>query len=163
MKSALVEPFMGTSPATGSKAYSEESQQSVFPSRAFGCSDTSALIGGCLLSQEIVKTYLDAFTEGWDGYGAEPVTRETVAHAIAFASTIPSSFPMPDICADPDGDINFEWYDSPGRVFSISINAAGLLNYAGLFGKSSSYGVEEFAGLFPRAFIILIQRLYSNV
>jgi hypothetical protein len=50
----------------------------------------------------------------WDGYGAEPVLKETVDFTKKFInvlSELPDEIPTPDLSADPDGAISFEWFN----------------------------------------------------
>src|SRR5262249_38718379 len=55
----------------------------------------------------------------------------TASSAITFACLLPKSLPLPEIAADPDGEIAFDWLGSSGRVFSVSVNGLGRLAYAG--------------------------------
>jgi hypothetical protein len=45
----------------------------------------------------------------WDGYGAEPIARETVQAARGFKRLLPMDAPQPDIAPGGDGTIGFEW------------------------------------------------------
>ncbi len=58
----------------------------------------------------------DRFTEyelydvdDWDGYGALPISRETVESARRFFLQIPRRFDYVDIAPGSDGTIGFEW------------------------------------------------------
>ncbi|MGV7215909.1 hypothetical protein [Bradyrhizobium sp. UFLA05-112] len=58
----------------------------------------------------------DEFTEyegydqpDWDGYGAEPISRETVRAARSFSRLLPPSVLKPDVAPGADGTIGFEW------------------------------------------------------
>ncbi|HJW95353.1 MAG TPA: hypothetical protein VJ901_17175 [Thermoanaerobaculia bacterium] len=86
----------------------------------------------------------DASAPNWDGYGSAPVNLKSARHAIRLLSHMPLELPAPEISADPDGEVSIEWYREPRRLFSISVSASGNLSYAGMFGKSSVYGTEEF-------------------
>jgi hypothetical protein len=97
----------------------------------------------------IDDVFLEALHPNWDGYGAAPVTRETAELAHDFLDLLPNSLPAPEIAADPDGDISFEWRAGSRRVFSVSISESGKLTYAGLRGASSVHGTEFFSGGFP--------------
>jgi hypothetical protein len=46
---------------------------------------------------------------GWDGYDAEPITRETVQAARSFKRLLPRDAIEPDIAPGCDGTIGFEW------------------------------------------------------
>ena len=78
-----------------------------------------------------------------------------------FLKQLPSHIPPPEVEADLDGEINFEWYLEPRKVFSISLNAEGRLSYAGLFGPAKSHGTEMFQDSIPREIILKLDRLFS--
>ena len=69
--------------------------------------------------------------------------------------------PIPDISADPDGDISLEWRKEHRFTFVVSINGQGLISYAGLFGKNKIHGTEYFGQEMPPSIIFNLRRLYS--
>lgn len=80
--------------------------------------------------EEIKRIEEEFSEEGWDGYGAYPVSKESVNHAISFINSLPESLEDPSIGADPNGDITIEWYKDVHRVFSVSVTKDGELIYA---------------------------------
>lgn len=78
--------------------------------------------------------------EGWDGYGALPIEWTTFALAQQILDTLPLGCPVPSLSAEPDGHITMEWYRSPHRVLSVSVDPNGYLHFAGLYGTSKKYG-----------------------
>jgi hypothetical protein len=73
-----------------------------------------------------------------------PVTPRTVNAALAFARLLPRMAPIPDVSSDPDGEISFDWIAPSGKMFSVSVNRAGRLSYAGWFGEDSRvHGTEK--------------------
>src|SRR6266540_5638638 len=84
----------------------------------------------------------EALTDNWDGYGARAVRPETRDNAIWFLRSLPSSVPSPDVAVDPDGEVAFEWYASPGRVFSVSVGSGDVVTFAGLKGRKRIRGTE---------------------
>lgn len=103
--------------------------------------------------------YEEAFVPGWDGHGAEPVSKATLAQALAFLDILPSTSPSPDMSAHPDGELAFEWYFGRGRVLSVSVNETGRLSYAALFGYSSQHGTEFLLDSLPEAIALALRRL----
>src|SRR6266566_2805256 len=65
--------------------------------------------------------YAEAAADNWDGSGAQPVTYGVKLRAQEFLDALPAGVPLPTIAADPDGEIEFEWYVGPRQVFSVSI------------------------------------------
>jgi hypothetical protein len=98
----------------------------------------------------------------WDGYDAVQVSPMAVAQAFRLLRTLPSTLRTPDLSADPDGEISFEWYLEPRRVFSISVGPHGELSYAGLFGRSDAHGTEYLGDELPKAIMDNLSRLFSR-
>ena len=101
-------------------------------------------------------------TTGWDGYGAEPVGQETIRQAERFLNALPLGVAAPSVGAEPDGQITFEWYQSPRRILSVSVSREGDLHYAALLGYSRRYGTEAFFGEMPSEILRLVHRAVSE-
>lgn len=87
------------------------------------------------------------------------VDSETVTAAIEFSWLLPRFAPMPEVSADPDGEISFDWIGPAGRMFSVSVNKSRRLAYAGWFGEDSKvHGTEKLADSFPQAILRGVQR-----
>ena len=99
---------------------------------------------------------------GWDGYGAETVEQETIRQAERFLNALPLGVSAPSVGAEPDGQITFEWYQSPRRILSVSVNPEGDLHYAALLGYSRRYGTEPFFGEVPAEILNLVRRAVSE-
>jgi len=87
------------------------------------------------VAAEILDIYNECSSEDWDCYGAEPVQWETVEQAFKFLELLPEDYLMPEICADPDGDICLEWYGAKGWIFSVSFIEDGIMVYVTSFGN----------------------------
>jgi len=57
------------------------------------------------------------------GYHATGIDPKTSEAASAFLLQLPANIPVPEITADPDGEISFEWYKERYRTFLISMGA----------------------------------------
>lgn len=53
-----------------------------------------------------------------------------------------------------------EWYHSPRRLLSVSLNGSGDLNYAALLGSERSFGRVSFCGALPETLITLIRKVH---
>ena len=97
-------------------------------------------------SKELKELLLEVFEESckanWDGYGALPVTEETYQEAVQLIDLLPRSIPLPEIAAEPAGEIGFEWYKDKNKVFVISVKGDKVITYAGLFWKDKIHGTE---------------------
>jgi len=101
-------------------------------------------------------------TPGWDSYDGTPVSRATLQGAREFCDALPEEWPAPEISADPDGAISFEWARDPHWVFTLSVAGDGQISYAGLFGASRVHGVEPFRGTIPDAIRAGLERLFRS-
>jgi hypothetical protein len=90
------------------------------------------------------------------------VSAAVVWAARQFLSVIPEAWPSPEIAADPDGEVSFEWARSPNWVFTVSVAGDGRLSYAGMFGPNRVHGVETFAGTLPEAIVAGLARLFGS-
>lgn len=110
---------------------------------------------------ELEQVYADCQEQGWDGYGALPITEATYRLTRKFMDALPLGLSAPAFGAEPDGQLTVEWYSSPRRILSISVSAEGELHYAALVGSSKAYGTEPFFGEVSRAIVDLIRRVTS--
>src|SRR6266496_153381 len=110
---------------------------------------------------ELAEVYLEAVEPGWDGYGAQPISERVLENAVAFLCRLPQDLPMPEVSADAQGEIHFEWSLNPYRTFSVSISAGGVLSYAGLFGPNRTRGLELPDGGVPQAIVSNIRRVFE--
>jgi hypothetical protein len=100
--------------------------------------------------------------QGWDGYSAVSISSAIFELAKSIISVFPSHMPFPEISAEPDGNISFEWYRSPFRVLSVSVTPDSDMHYAALIGCSTkAYGTEPFKGSFPEAILQIVQRIFA--
>ncbi len=95
---------------------------------------------------------------GWDGFGANAVSRETHATARRFVRSLPIGIASPEVCAEADGHLSLEWRSVPDWSISVSVAENGELHYAALFGRNQTYGTEVFDGKAPRFILQLIRR-----
>jgi len=96
----------------------------------------------------------------WDGYGAEAISEDAYEEAKSIINLLPSSIPMPEIVAEPTGEIGFEWYKGKGQLFAISVGGRHRISYAGIFSGNKVHGSEYFEDTLPLAIIQLLRRLY---
>lgn len=108
--------------------------------------------------KQLYQVLEDCRHSNWDGYGAQPVQLESYENAKRFARSLPFSLPSPEVSAEPDGDITFEWYSNTNRVYSVSVGSNNELHYAGLFGASRAYGTEVFHDEIPDVILSHIKR-----
>jgi hypothetical protein len=107
--------------------------------------------------------YQGARDDNWDGAGSKRVEYSTYGYAQQFLQFLPNNMALPEIVADTDGEILFEWDYGPRQVFSISIGRHGTLSYAGLFDRNKVHGREPFSGALPPAILHGFELLSKHV
>ena len=114
---------------------------------------------------EILTSLLEIYREcshaGWDGYGASAVTEDAYEEARKIINLLPSSIKMPEIVAEPTGEMGFEWRRGRGQVFVLSVGGKHRITYAGIFGGNKIHGSEYFEETLPMVIIEHLRRLYS--
>src|SRR5262245_30148697 len=99
--------------------------------------------------EQLCEVWNECREANWDGYDAHPVDQETYRAAYLLIESLPLGFPRPSIGAEPDGHLTLEWYKSPRRTLSVSVDPDGLLHYAGLYGANKRYGTLGFFSAAP--------------
>jgi len=95
----------------------------------------------------------------WDGHGALPMGADIIALAHWVVRSLPTTIPAPELGVEPDGQITLEWYRSPTRLLSVSIDPVGVLHYAATLGGRARYGTEPFLGGFPLGLSALVYQV----
>lgn len=92
--------------------------------------------------RQLFEVFKECYSAGWDGEQAKPISVEVLQNAESFLSSFPLGMEAPEVGAEPDGAITLEWYRSPNKVISISINPDGWMYYAALIGTSKRHGAD---------------------
>ena len=93
--------------------------------------------------RELEKIFEECSSEGWDGERAKTISKEVLQNARTFLESFPSGVEQPQIAAEPDGAISFEWYRSPEKVISVSVNPRGEVYYAAMIGARREQGKDS--------------------
>ena len=109
------------------------------------------------------EVYDECSVANWDGYNAQPISREAYFEASKLLRILPNSFPVPDIGPEPDGGIGLEWYKEKWFSFIVSVNGKNIITYVGRFGKNNHfYGTESYNNSVPEIILNGLKRLFSN-
>ena len=92
--------------------------------------------------QQLYEVFEECSSDGWDGERAKPISLEVLQCTKRFLNSFPLGIEAPEVGAEPDGSITLEWYRSPNKVISISINPDGWMYYAALIGTSRRHGAD---------------------
>lgn len=120
-----------------------------------------ASVRDATLRAELESLMLDCCRSGWDGYGAEAVSTDAYRAAERFIRSLPVGIPQPELSADPDGCVTFEWRKSPRRTLLVSVRPGYALDYAALIGTAKAHGSEPFFGELPETLKTLIRRIVA--
>ena len=113
------------------------------------------------LLKTLQETWQRCQQPNWDGEGAQAISTETHEVARRLLESLPSDMPLPSISAEPDGQLNFEWYQAPRRLLSVSISSGGTLYWAALIGSEDPRGSCQFVDQFPQTFLYWIGQVYG--
>lgn len=127
-----------------------ESSQALFGKKDALLSALNVLAQGCS-------------TVNWDGFDAVPVSPAALARAGDFIRAIPDSLPLPEISAEPDGSIVFDWIPGPFKTLSVSISASQRIPYAMIDGTDRVHAALSFVnGMIPIRLLEEIKRITTN-
>ena len=84
----------------------------------------------------------EARVEGWNGYGARPLNPDAYQNAKLFLAALPPTAPVPEVSADPDGDVALDWIFGPQKALSISIGPTGRCTFAWMRGMRTYRGTD---------------------
>lgn len=90
--------------------------------------------------RELEKTLDECSSDGWDGDRAKALSKEVLQSSVTFLQSFPPGIEPPQIAAEPDGAITLEWYRSPEKVISVSIDLGGEVYYAAIIGALRRHG-----------------------
>ena len=76
--------------------------------------------------EDAIRSLLaSAGVPNWNGEGAMPVSKEAVNVAIGIIDKLPGEIAGPNIYADADGNIEFDWELENGTMFTLSVGGKG--------------------------------------
>ena len=151
------------------EGFSEESSKIRDELRKFDDHQRETASGGTqkVLRQACIDELLTVFEnvkqKYWDGYDASPILPTTLIYAQRFIHGLPYHIPSPDISAEPDGDIAFEWYRGQDKMFNVSIGANSSMIYIGRFGEHERVdGETRFIHRIPDEVLKGIERVVDD-
>lgn len=133
MPTMVLPSFTGFASALGNEIYEkkEKSYEAIQKSATLGTGDTFIqlydIIGKCS-------------SKNWAGDESRPISTEVIRNSWAFLRSFPIGIEKPNISAESDGAITFEWYRSPQKVLSVSVGPDNRLYYASIIGTQQIHG-----------------------
>ncbi|MBL7951310.1 MAG: hypothetical protein JNM62_06275 [Flavobacteriales bacterium] len=81
-------------------------------------------------AQRALRTiYSEALDHDWAGPGSNAVHLLTLEMAQRFLSALPRGMEAPEVNADPDGEVSFDWDYGRDRLLAVSISLSGRLSF----------------------------------
>ena len=111
--------------------------------------------------EELLRVVGRASWPNWDGEGANMISEATADRAIKFFAAIPLTFPLPEIEAEPEGRVAFEWYAGPRAVLTVSLGGQDAVAFAATLGSDGDYGRAVFRDKLPAIVVFLLRRLLA--
>jgi hypothetical protein len=111
------------------------------------------------LLDELDNLWEAASSKGWDGYGAEPMNADAYDFAKMFIKALPTTAPLPEVNADPDGEVSLDWTFGKRRALTVSVGPTGRCAFAWLLGQRSIRGTDWIEDEIPAQLSSLLLRL----
>ncbi len=111
--------------------------------------------------KQLEEALMEADTDGWKGENSVAVPLPVAYHSLRFLRLLPDDIPNPDIVAEPNGEIEFDWYKNSDRLFSLSVNGNGRINYAGRTPERISGNCKLLKNSCPLIIINSIKKIYE--
>jgi hypothetical protein len=111
------------------------------------------------LLDDLDKLCLEALHQGWDGFGAKPVSLDAYDFAKTFILALPTTSPLPELNSDPDGEISLDWYFGKRRALTVSVGPTGRCTYAWLHGQRSNRGTDWIEDEIPASIVFALHQL----
>jgi hypothetical protein len=101
----------------------------------------------------------EASYRGWDGYGAFPLDPLAYVYATRFLRTLPTTAPIPEVSADPDGEVAFDWGFGERKALTVSIGPTGRCTFAWMNGQSTYRGTDWMDDEIPASVVFALSQL----
>jgi hypothetical protein len=99
------------------------------------------------LLKQLEEIAIDCSARDWNGYDAEPVSKLAIEKAKELIEVFPIGFPEPELAADNDGEIGFDFYFAKYYNLTFSTGTDNRIPFATCAGEGNSWcGVAEFNG-----------------
>jgi hypothetical protein len=108
---------------------------------------------------ELEEVRSEASGEGWDGYGARPLSPGSFDFAIRFLNALPTDAPVPEASASPDGEISLDWIFGERKALTVSIGPTGRCTYAWMLGQSTNRGTAWVENEIPAPIVFALGQL----
>ena len=109
----------------------------------------------------IVRARDQGSLENWDDEGARAVSPQAVDAAIQLATAFHSWWPMPEVSAERNGGIAFEWYRDSAHLAVLTTDGISLRWAAALGRGETTSGTVAFNKAIPALAVTTIQSVVA--
>jgi hypothetical protein len=111
------------------------------------------------LLDELDSLRIAASCRGWDGYGAEPMNLDAYDMTKVFIKALPTTAPLPELNADPDGEVSLDWSFGRRRALTVSVSPTGRCTFAWILGQRSNRGTDWIEDEIPASIVFALGQL----
>jgi hypothetical protein len=111
---------------------------------------------------ELREVLAEASREGWDGYGARPLHPLSYDFAVRFLNALPANAPFPEVSADTDGEVSFDWVFGERKALTVSIGPTGRCTFAWMLGQRTYRGTDWIDDEIPEEILSALVKLVRD-
>jgi hypothetical protein len=113
------------------------------------------------LERELADILQECSSQGWDGYDAKPIDRDSVRLVCEFLEMLPADISYPELCAEPNGDLTMIWIKR-GYHLVIGIDSSGMIAWGGTSPRGRIYGDAKFENEIPDEVIDILHSVEGH-
>jgi hypothetical protein len=111
---------------------------------------------------ELDQVRAEASLEGWDGYGARPLDPDAYGFAKTFLNALPSTAPLPELSADTEGEVAFDWVFGERKALTVSVGPSGRCTFAWMLGQRVYRGTDWIDDEIPEEILSALGKLVRD-
>jgi hypothetical protein len=111
---------------------------------------------------ELHEVLAEASREGWDGYGARPLNPLSYDFAKRFLNALPTNAPFPEVSADTDGEVSFDWVFGERKALTVSVGPTGRCTFAWMLGQRTYRGTDWIDDGIPEEILSALGKLVRD-
>lgn len=115
----------------------------------------------CLRLINELMTYAH-LPDNWDGYGAAPISRESIMDVFCFLEKFPSELTLPKSMAGSDGKVGLFW-EKGDAYCSLDFDGDGKYIFIADTNESETGGEFRVTDALPPSFLNFIGKYFSDI
>lgn len=114
------------------------------------------------LTREIEDILLECSGQDWDGYGAKPVSQDSVCLVRKFLKMLPDDISYPNLEPEPNGALSMTWIKR-GYHLGISIDEKKQIFWGSTSPHGYIYGDAKFAEEIPEEVMTILYTIEGMI